>query len=161
MNKAAVLRDLERSRELIHPFFDADPAGMRKTYAPGKWTQQEILAHLADSEVVWQARVRHILAEPGCAVVPFDQDRWALTLLYGQRSVPRMRRLFVACRENLIELVDLLPEAIFGREGKHPEHPSYRAWDIVTKAATHTMHHYGQLVAIRDGAPWVNPASPG
>jgi hypothetical protein len=65
-----------------------------------------------------------------------------------------MRRLFTAARESLIELVDLLPEAIFGREGRHPEHPSYRAWDVVTKASTHTMHHYGQLEAIRDGKEW-------
>ena len=161
MNKAVVIRDLDRSRELVLPFFDDPPALLRRSYAPGKWSQQEILAHLSDSEVVWQARARHILAEPGCPIAPFDQDRWARTLLYPQRSVPLMRRLFVTCRDGLIELVDLLPEAIFGREGKHPDHPSYRAWDIVTKAATHTMHHYGQLVAIRDGVPWLSPAPPG
>lgn len=159
MNKPSVIRDLDRSKELVLPFFDAEPALLRRSYAPGKWSAQEILAHLTDCETVFQARVRFILAEPGVAVVPFDQQKWAKTLAYPQRRVPLMRRLFVASRESLIELVDLLPEAIFGREGRHPEHPSYRAWDVVTKASTHTMHHWGQLVAIRDDVSWA-PSPP-
>ena len=58
----------------------------------------------------------------------------------------------------MIELVDLVQEPLFGREGKHPEHVSYRAWDAVNYAETHSRHHYGQLVAIRDGRPW--PSTP-
>lgn len=158
MNKATVLRDLDRSRELTMPFFDADPALLRRSYAPEKWTAREILSHLADSEIVFQARTRFILSEPGCAIPPFDQDKWAKTLMYDRRSVPLMRRLYVAARESMMELVDLLPEAIFAREGKHPEYPSYRAWDVVTRASTHNMHHWGQLVAIRDGTPWPPPS---
>jgi hypothetical protein len=158
MNKATVLRDLDRSRELVVPFFDSDAPLLRRSYGPGKWTLRQILAHLADSEVVSQTRTRFILSEPGVSIVPFDQDKWTRTLLYDQRSIPLMRRLFITTRESLIELVDLLPEALFGREGRHPEHPSCRAWDVVTRTATHTMHHYGQLVAIRDGVPWPPPS---
>jgi hypothetical protein len=158
MNKATVLRDLDRTRELVVPFFDSDAELLRRSYGTGKWTLRQILAHLADSEVVSQARTRFILSEPGTSIVPFDQDKWTRTLLYEQRSVPLMRRLFITTRESLIELVDLLPEVLFGREGRHPEHPSYRAWDVVTRTATHTKHHYGQLVAIRDGVPWLPPS---
>jgi len=159
MHKVTILSELRRGMDLTHPFFGSDPALLRRSYAPGKWTMHEILAHLVDCEVVFQARTRHILAEPGCAVAPFDQDKWARTLLYPQRNLALLRRLFTATRESLIELVDLLPEALFGREGKHPDHPSYRAWDVVSRAATHNMHHYGQLVAIRDGTEW-RPPSP-
>jgi hypothetical protein len=154
VNKAVVLRDLERSRELTIPIFDWPASELLRSYGPGKWTARQILAHLTDSEIVFQARTRFILSEPGCAIPPFDQDDWAKTLAYPVRSVSLMRRLYTASRESLIELVDLLPEAIFGREGKHPEFPSYRAWDVVTRTATHNMHHYGQLEAIRDGKEW-------
>jgi len=61
--------------------------------------------------------------------------------------------------ESLIELVDFLPEQIFGRTGVHSEAGPIRAWDVVGKAATHNMHHYGQLVAIREGQPWPPPSA--
>ena len=159
MNKASVIRDLERSRELLLPFFDAETALLRRTYAPGKWTAQQILGHLTDSETVFHMRVRFILSEPGCPIPPFDQDKWAKTLVYPLRKVPLMRRLFLANRESLMELADLLPAALFAREGKHPEFASYRAWDVLTRTTTHTMHHWGQLVAIRDETPWTPAAA--
>jgi hypothetical protein len=90
-------------------------------------------------------------------VAPFDQDKWAKILVYGQRDLMLARRLLVSSRESMIELLDLLPEAIFGRAGTHPEHPAgYRAWDVVTYASTHMLHHFGQLSAIRDGKPWAS-----
>lgn len=159
MNKATVIRDLKRSLELTIPFFDSGLDVLRQSYAPGKWSLRQLLCHVADSECVFQVRCRHILSEPGIAVIPFDQDKWAKTLVYPQRDIMLMRRFLISTRESLIELVDLLPEAIFGRFGTHPEYPAYRAWDIVTKSSTHMMHHYGQMVAIRDGIPWP-PSAP-
>ena len=154
MNKANVIRDLQRSMDLTIPFFDRDLAFLRQTYAPGKWNVGRILAHLVDCEIVFQDRTRMIVAQPGCRFEAMDPDRWARTLVYADRNLSLARRVYRACRESLIELVDLLPEAIFGRDGHHPEHASYRAWDVVTKASTHNMHHFGQLVAIRDGKEW-------
>ena len=140
--------------DLTLSFFDLDAAVLRRSYGEGKWNARQILGHLADCELLFHERVRMIVAQPGCRVEAMDSDRWARTLVYAERKLPLARRVYTSCRESLMELVDLLPEAIFGREGHHPEHPSYRAWDVVTKASTHNMHHYGQLVAIRDGIPW-------
>lgn len=157
MNKAHVIDELRRSLDLVLPCFDWEATLLARRYAPGKWTAREILGHLTDAEVAFQARLRQILSEPGSPVAPFDPDRWARTLAYPQRSAALMRRLFEAARLSMIELVDLVPEPLFGREGKHPQRTSYRAWDVVSRAATHTRHHYGQLEAIREGRPWIPP----
>jgi hypothetical protein len=154
MNKATIISELKRSFTLTLPFFEAEPAFLQKSYAPGKWTARQILAHLTDTEVVHQYRARMILSEPGCSLSAFDQDKWAKCLAYTQRDMLLMRRLFTTCRESLIELVDFLPEQIFGRAGTHSELGTIRAWDVVGKASTHNMHHYGQLVAIREGTAW-------
>jgi uncharacterized damage-inducible protein DinB len=155
MNKGRVLSELRRSLDLLHPCFDWPAERLAKAYAPGKWTARQVLVHLVDSELVFGARFRHIVAEPQVAVVPFDQDRWIKTLIPTQRNLRHSQKLFVGLRETLIELVDFLPEPLLAREGKHPEKPSYRAWDIANYAATHVLHHYGQLVAIQEGIPWV------
>ena len=154
MNKQPVLRDLQRSLDLTLPFFELELSVLRRSYGQGKWNARQILCHLADTEVLFQSRLRLILSQPGCAVEVQDPDRWARTLVYADRKLPLVRKLYVACRESLMELVDLLPEAIFGRDGKHPKHESYRAWDVVTKAATHNYHHYGQLSAIHEDREW-------
>jgi hypothetical protein len=154
MNKATIISELKRALTLTIPFFEAEPAFLQKSYAPGKWTARQILAHLTDCELVFHYRARMILSQPGCALSSMDQDKWTKTLIPTQRDMLLMRRLFTTSRETMIELVDFLPEQIFGRTGTHSELGTIRAWDVVGKTATHNMHHYGQLVAIREGTPW-------
>src|ERR1700742_1446613 len=52
--------------------------GLLRSYAPGKWTGAQILAHLADCEIAFGYRIRQIISEPELPIQPFDQDRWAL-----------------------------------------------------------------------------------
>jgi hypothetical protein len=160
MNKATILSELQRALTLTISFFEAEPAFLLKSYGPGKWNARQILAHLTDTEVVHHYRTRMILSEPGCSIMAFDENKWAKTLAYTQRDMLLMRRTFTTSRESIMELVDFLPEQIFGRSGRHSELGEIRAWDVVGKAATHNMHHYGQLVAIREGTPWVPPGAP-
>src|SRR5687767_11482879 len=47
--------------------------------APGKWSIAEILAHLADSELVVGFRLRLMFATNGAHLQAFDPDRWAET----------------------------------------------------------------------------------
>ena len=42
-----------------------------------KWSAGEILAHLADLELLWGCRMRLILGQSGVAIVGMDQDDWA------------------------------------------------------------------------------------
>src|SRR3982074_981956 len=49
---------------------------LRKRPAPDKWSVAEIVAHLADAEIVGGFRMRLILGAPGTPVAAFDQDAW-------------------------------------------------------------------------------------
>src|SRR5918999_4666786 len=49
---------------------------LRRRPAPDKWSGIEIIAHLADIEVVMGWRFRLILAHDGITVQAFDQDEW-------------------------------------------------------------------------------------
>jgi DinB superfamily len=52
------------------------PSRLRKRPAPEKWSPAEIIAHLADVEIVQSWRVRSILGAPGTPIQAFDQDAW-------------------------------------------------------------------------------------
>src|ERR1039458_1443807 len=51
-------------------------AKLRKRPAAETWSVSEILAHLADTEIVCSFRMRLILGAPGTPIAAFDQDAW-------------------------------------------------------------------------------------
>ena len=46
---------------------------------PSRWSVVQIVAHLADSEVVGAWRFRSVIASDGVALQPYDQNEWAAT----------------------------------------------------------------------------------
>ena len=57
---------------------------------------REIVAHLADCELVFAFRLRQTLAEDHPTLQPFDQDRWAAR--YANRDIASALSLFAAAR---------------------------------------------------------------
>ena len=47
-----------------------------RSYAPGKWSARQILAHLAQTELALTTRARFALSTPGYVAQPFSQDDW-------------------------------------------------------------------------------------
>src|ERR1700730_5561663 len=86
-------------------------AKLRKRPAPGKWSVAEILAHLADDEIVIGWRLRQILGAPGTPIQGFDQDAWAIACHYEKLDARKSLELFQALREaNLFLLKSLSAE---------------------------------------------------
>src|SRR5436305_13447467 len=56
------------------------------TPAPGKWSIRQIIAHLADAELVGAHRLRQVIAEDNPTLIAFDQDAWARNLDYSRRK---------------------------------------------------------------------------
>jgi hypothetical protein len=111
--------------------------------APGKWSPAEIVAHLADCELVFGFRLRQTLAEDGPVIQPFDQDKWAATYM----GVPAKQALdvFAALRGWNLRLIGLaLPEAS-ERPVTHPERGAMTFLTIVETMAGHDLNHLGQL----------------
>src|SRR6187397_319734 len=52
---------------------------------PRKWSVREIVAHLADDELVGAYRIRLILSASGTPIQAFDQAVWARTGRYATR----------------------------------------------------------------------------
>src|SRR5580693_321811 len=77
----------------------APPSKLRKRPAPEKWSVAEILAHLADTEIVVGWRIRSILAAPGTPIQAFDQDAWAAAGNYRKRDPQKSIEQFRALRD--------------------------------------------------------------
>jgi len=111
--------------------------------APGKWSPAEIVAHLADCELVFGFRLRQTLAEDSPVIQPFDQDQWAAT--YPGVQAAQALGVFTAMRGwNLRLIGGALPKAA-KRPVTHPERGTMTFLTIVETMAGHDLNHLGQL----------------
>ncbi len=145
MKRAELLESLSNSRYAVLEHFDLPPQDRTKTYAPGKWTVRQILAHLADMELVWLYRVSRGLAEPGRAVEAIDGDRWALGLDYASRPILINKELFHSARSQILYYIEALPESRLQQQVYHPEVGTVTVWELLEMLAGHTEHHLAQI----------------
>ena len=118
---------------------------------PGKWSVGEILAHLADAELVGGWRMRLILGSNGVSVQPFDQDVWADTFAYARRDPAALLETFRVLRENNLAMLKALPKNLWENYGMHQERGKETISHIVRMFAGHDLNHLGQIEKIRKG----------
>jgi hypothetical protein len=124
------------------------PATVRKRPAPGKWSIAEIVAHLADTELVGGYRIRAILGAPGSQIIGFDQDKWVTALHYEQRNLRKSLEQYRALREaNLALLKTLTPEQ-WKHHGMHNERGPETVETIARLFAGHDLNHFLQIERI-------------
>src|ERR1700690_875280 len=113
--QAATARKLER---LVK---DLPPAKLRKRPAPDKWSVSDILAHLADTEIIVGYRMRMVLAAPGSPVAAVDQDSWVTSGHYEKRDPRKSAEHFRVVREANLSLLKSLTPRQWKHYGMHSE----------------------------------------
>jgi DinB family protein len=126
----------------------APSARLRKQPAPGKWSVTEILAHLADVELVVGYRIRTILGAPGTAIQAFDQDKWAREMNYGKSDARRSLERFIGLRKANLELLKSLSPAQWKYHGIHAERGEESIETIAKLSAGHDLNHLSQIERI-------------
>jgi hypothetical protein len=114
--------------------------------APGKWSAAEIIAHLADCEIVFAFRLRQTLAEDGPTLQPFDQEKWALS--YPGIGAAQALGVFSSVRRWNLDLMRKALPAAANRPVTHPERGTMTFQTIVETMAGHDLNHMGQLKRI-------------
>ena len=116
---------------------------------PGGWSIRQIVAHLADGEIVATMRMRQILAEENPKLEAFDQDAWAKNLDYARRKPSQSLETFRRIRGENYELLKDLPETAFERAGVHSERGRVTLRQLLQLVAEHAESHAAQLRARR------------
>jgi uncharacterized damage-inducible protein DinB len=132
---AALLADVDTARITLEP-------------APGRWSIQEILAHLADAELVMGYRVRRVLEATGVAIDAYDQNRWAAAGRYDRvphtESLPRIQ----ADRAGNVRLLRSLRPEQMEQYGVHSERGKETIAYMSRMWAGHDLNHRRQILTI-------------
>jgi hypothetical protein len=118
--------------------------------APGKWSIRQIIAHLADSELVCAHRMRQIIAEDNPTLIAFDQDAWTRNLDYARRKPKQSLETFRRLRAENYELLKGVPEEAYARAGNHNERGPVTLRAQVELLAQHAESHARQLQMVRE-----------
>src|ERR1700704_1708737 len=143
--QAATPKKLERLIE------GASAPKLRKRPAADQWSVSEIVAHLADAEIVIGFRMRLILGAPGSPIAAYDQDSWVTSGHYENRDPRKSVEQFRIDREaNLALLKSLTPEQ-WKLYGMHSERGQETIEHIVRMTAGHDVNHLQQIERILTG----------
>ena len=113
--------------------------------APKKWSVVEIMAHLADSEVVLGWRFRMMLSQSGAPIQAFDQNLWAEGGRYARREVRHLLGLYRAMREANVRLLESLSAKQWRHYGVHSERGRESIADTARLLAGHDLNHLLQV----------------
>ena len=140
--QAATTKNLERLIKSV------TPAKLRKRPAPEKWSAAEILAHLADAEIVVSWRLRSILGAPGTPIQAYDQDAWLAAGQYGKRDARKSLEQFRVLRDANLALYRNLTPQQWKHHGVHAERGEESIERIASMMAGHDINHVEQITGI-------------
>ncbi len=126
---------------------------LRYKPSPDKWCIWEMLAHLADMEILYAYRIRQMLADNDPVIAPIDQDAWAKNLGYLESSPPELVALYGLNRFANVRLLKRLKVEDLQKSARHPElDHRVTVGDYVQMMSKHGRNHLEQIEKLKKGA---------
>ncbi len=119
--------------------------------APDKWSVGEIVAHLADTEIVTGWRLRQILSTNASPIQAYDQEAWAKAFNYARRDPRQSVEDFRVLRAGNLRLLKSVPRKSWENYGVHQERGNETAEYLVRLIAGHDVNHLQQVEKILNG----------
>jgi uncharacterized damage-inducible protein DinB len=126
-----------------------DEERLRRPEREGKWSINDVVAHLADSDLVWGYRLRRVLAEERPPITGYDQDLWANRLRYREASLADSLALLAANRAANLRLIRAATPADLQRAGVHSERGEESVAHMLKLYAAHDLVHLRQIERIK------------
>lgn len=131
----------KRLRQVIDQLSDED---LKKTYRPGSWTIQQLIHHVADSQIHYYIRCKVAATENNPSVSTFNENDWAI--LKDTTLPPDVSLSIIAgITMRLTTFLDSLPTNDIYRAIQHPEKGELPIAQIVSMAAWHCEHHLAHI----------------
>jgi len=112
-----------------------------KRPVPGKWSTQEVVCHLSDSEQAWVHRMKRVIAEKRPLFIGYDETHFAAALAYQEQDVEEELELFAQMRRQMARILRGLPAEAWSRDGVHSEMGLLTLEQMLRIETDHVPHH--------------------
>lgn len=130
--------------------------------AAGQWSIRQVVAHLADSELVGAFRFRMVLAHDAPSIPGYDQDLWAQRLRYQETEVNTALAEFAGFRAANLRILRRATPTDLQRFMRHAERGDESLSHMIRIYAGHDLVHLRQIGRIRravGAAPELTPTA--
>ncbi len=116
-------------------------------YKPDKnaWSINEIITHLADTEVQSHVRFRTILANKDPRMIYFDQMDWSVILDYPKVDLKESQQVIKLMRRVNYNLLGRLSSDQFNKKGIHSVRGELSLEELINLYIQHVNKHLGQI----------------
>ncbi|MNH72518.1 DinB superfamily protein [compost metagenome] len=141
---------LDTYRVLTQAVEGLSPEELKWKSAPESWSITEVLAHLADHNLVVSFRIRDVLAGTTAQLPAFNQDAW----VYGQKANESSSDEILNVYQSLLQYNSLLfgrlTEGDWEKTGVNFKGETVTAAAIISGFIRHVHHHIGQINRIKE-----------
>ena len=130
----------------------ATPRELEWTSSPTRWSITQIVAHLADAEIVGAWRIRSVLEKNAVTLQAYDQNVWATAFRYEETDPLESVALFEALRNATLQLLSRVDSARLAHAGQHQERGAEPIGHIMRMYAGHDLNHLTQIERLLDDA---------
>jgi uncharacterized damage-inducible protein DinB len=134
---------------------------------PGKWSTQEVVSHIADTEIYFTDRIERTIALERPLLMGVDERPYPERLNYQAFNLAEQLALFAALRRHVVRILRMQPLEAWQRTAVHTETGLVTLRQLVLQAVRHVQHHLSfiaekraALWEVRDGKSQQNESRP-
>ncbi len=121
--------------------------------SPTEWSINQVIVHVADTEMIFCERIRRIIAEENPTLTPFNQEQWANNMFYDKQDYKLALNWFKTQRESTFALLNLLATKAWERKALK-DGKEVTLFDIFCIAKRHISTHLEQIKIIKNNSKY-------
>jgi hypothetical protein len=140
------LEVMAQTASRLDEIIERHPATVLRTRPfAGKWTPNEVIGHLTDTEWVYGYRFRLILSEDQPTILGTQQDAWVTALRYNEAEPRELVEIFRTLRELNLAAWRRTSTDDLKRVGQHNERGPESLETMLRLLGGHDLNHLDQI----------------
>jgi hypothetical protein len=115
----------------------------------GRWSTNEVVCHLVDSEQAWCHRMKRVIAEEKPLIIGYDESRFTATLAYEDHDLQEELALLEGMRRQMARILSSLADLAWSRTCVHSERGLMTLEEMLEAEVDHIPHHVRHIVEKR------------